>query len=93
MSIISVIEYLVLIFLVFFYCCTHKTRKEEIQQLEMDIKKAKVTIICGFLFIFSFQDDVDEVAEKRKKHQKANAELYEMDARDDVVPPKPVDNS
>ncbi|CAO4360202.1 unnamed protein product [Caenorhabditis nigoni] len=76
MSIISVIEYVVLIFLVFFYCCTHKSRKAEIEQLEMDIKKAR--------------DDVDQVAEKRKKHQKANAELYEMDVGHDVVPPKPV---
>ncbi|CAL2030258.1 hypothetical protein CAEBREN_32534 [Caenorhabditis brenneri] len=76
MSIISVIEYLVLLFLVFFYCCTHKSRKAEIEQLEMDIKKAK--------------DDVDQVAEKRKKHQKANAELYDLDDSHDIVPPKPV---
>lgn len=78
MSIISAIEYLVLIFLVFFYCCTHKSRRAEIEQLEMDIKKAK--------------DDVDQVAEKRKKHQKANAELYEMDTAHDIVPPKPHSN-
>uniref|UniRef100_A0A8R1EJN0 Uncharacterized protein n=1 Tax=Caenorhabditis japonica TaxID=281687 RepID=A0A8R1EJN0_CAEJA len=79
MSIITVIEYLVLIFLVLLYCCTHKSRKQEIEQLHSDIKKAR--------------DDVDEVAEKRKKHEKANAELYEMNANDDVIPPKPVDNS
>ena len=59
----------------------------------MDIQKAKVCLTPEnekSITITLFQDDVDQVAEKRKKHQKANAELYEMDAGDDVVPPKPV---
>ncbi|CAB3408269.1 unnamed protein product [Caenorhabditis bovis] len=78
MSIISVVEFCVLFFLICYYCLTHKSRRMEIEKMEMDIKKAR--------------DEVEEVAAKRKKHQMDNAGIYEVD-HTDVVPPKPVDNT
>ncbi|CAI5438369.1 unnamed protein product [Caenorhabditis angaria] len=75
MSIISVIEFLVLIFLLCFYCATHKSRKEDFEKIEKDINHAK--------------SEVDRVANRRKQN-----EIYDpSDISDEIIPPKPVDNT
>ncbi|CAJ0946598.1 unnamed protein product, partial [Mesorhabditis belari] len=82
MSIISVIEFLTLLLLIFCYCTTHKQRKTEIENIEREMAKQK--------------ENTRLMQEHRRKRKMAaigmidgthDNPMYTHDANDPVVPP------